>query len=75
MCTDLLPASGGEEMTKEFLQELLNILLGYICKSSRRSAKVVSSLYQQYNPVNLHSLSAGQEIIGNIGGWYIYNPL
>ncbi|KAK2844009.1 hypothetical protein Q5P01_010668 [Channa striata] len=38
---DLLPASGCDEMTKEFLQELLNILLAYICKSSRRSAKVL----------------------------------
>ncbi|XP_026229435.1 PLP-dependent decarboxylase [Anabas testudineus] len=38
---DLLPASGGEKVTKEFLHELLNILLGYICKSSRRSGKVL----------------------------------
>uniref|UniRef100_A0A7N6BCN2 Glutamate decarboxylase 1a n=1 Tax=Anabas testudineus TaxID=64144 RepID=A0A7N6BCN2_ANATE len=41
VCTDLLPASGGEKVTKEFLHELLNILLGYICKSSRRSGKVL----------------------------------
>ncbi|CAK6977668.1 glutamate decarboxylase 1 [Scomber scombrus] len=38
---DLLPASGGEEMTKGFLQELVNILLDYICKSSQRSSKVL----------------------------------
>ncbi|KAF3698857.1 Glutamate decarboxylase 1 [Channa argus] len=38
---ELLPASGGDEMTKEFLQELLKILLAYICKSTRRSAKVL----------------------------------
>ncbi|XP_028986654.1 glutamate decarboxylase 1 isoform X2 [Betta splendens] len=38
---DLLPASGGEEVTKEFLQELLNVLLGYICKTNQRSTKVL----------------------------------
>ncbi|XP_035527388.1 glutamate decarboxylase 1 [Morone saxatilis] len=38
---DLLPASGGEEMTRGFLQELVNILFGYICKSSQRSSKVL----------------------------------
>eukprot|EP00064_Thunnus_orientalis_P004386 superscaffoldBa00000396_g4397 len=38
---DLLPASGGEEMTRGFLQELVNILLDYICKSSQRSSKVL----------------------------------
>ncbi|KAG7234383.1 hypothetical protein INR49_004855 [Caranx melampygus] len=39
--TDLLPASGGEEMTRGFLQELVNILFGYICRSSQRSSKVL----------------------------------
>lgn len=38
---DLLPASGSEEMTRRFLQELVNILLSYICKSSQRSSKVL----------------------------------
>ncbi|XP_056276501.1 glutamate decarboxylase 1 isoform X2 [Pseudoliparis swirei] len=38
---DLLPAPGGEELTREFLQELVDILLGYISKSSRRSSKVL----------------------------------
>uniref|UniRef100_A0A665VL61 Zgc:163121 n=1 Tax=Echeneis naucrates TaxID=173247 RepID=A0A665VL61_ECHNA len=39
--TDLLPASGGEEMTRGFLQELVNILFGYISKTSQRSTKVL----------------------------------
>ncbi|XP_036412272.1 glutamate decarboxylase 1 [Colossoma macropomum] len=38
---DLLPAENGEEVTKHFLQELLNILLAYISKSSNRSSKVL----------------------------------
>ncbi|TNN31049.1 Glutamate decarboxylase 1 [Liparis tanakae] len=38
---DLLPAPGGEELTREFLQELVDILLGYISKSSQRSSKVL----------------------------------
>uniref|UniRef100_A0A3Q3KBZ5 Glutamate decarboxylase 1b n=1 Tax=Monopterus albus TaxID=43700 RepID=A0A3Q3KBZ5_MONAL len=38
---DLLPTSASEEMTKGFLQELVNILLAYICKSSQRSSKVL----------------------------------
>ncbi|XP_071762656.1 glutamate decarboxylase 1 isoform X2 [Centroberyx gerrardi] len=38
---DLLPAFSGEEVTRGFLQELVNILLGYICKSSQRSSKVL----------------------------------
>uniref|UniRef100_A0A673A1T8 Zgc:163121 n=1 Tax=Sphaeramia orbicularis TaxID=375764 RepID=A0A673A1T8_9TELE len=37
----LLPKSGAEEMTRGFLQELFNILLSYICKSSQRSSKVL----------------------------------
>uniref|UniRef100_A0A8D3BBK7 Glutamate decarboxylase 1-like n=1 Tax=Scophthalmus maximus TaxID=52904 RepID=A0A8D3BBK7_SCOMX len=37
----LLPASGGEELTRGFLQEVVNILLGYICKSSQRGSKVL----------------------------------
>lgn len=44
---DLLPASGGEEMTKGFLKELVNILLHYICKSSQRSSKVLNCFFQQ----------------------------
>uniref|UniRef100_A0A669DPI9 Glutamate decarboxylase 1-like n=1 Tax=Oreochromis niloticus TaxID=8128 RepID=A0A669DPI9_ORENI len=39
--TDLLPASCGEEMTRGFLQELVDILLGFICKSNQRSSKVL----------------------------------
>ncbi|KAG7221024.1 hypothetical protein INR49_031195 [Caranx melampygus] len=42
--TDLLPASGGEEMTRGFLQELVNILFGYICRSSQRSSKLKEGL-------------------------------
>ncbi|XP_075996321.1 glutamate decarboxylase 1 [Genypterus blacodes] len=38
---DLLPAAGGEEVTRGFLEEVVNILLGYICKSSQRSSKVL----------------------------------
>uniref|UniRef100_A0AAR2J940 Glutamate decarboxylase 1a n=1 Tax=Pygocentrus nattereri TaxID=42514 RepID=A0AAR2J940_PYGNA len=38
---DLLPAKNGEEVTKHFLQELLNILLAYISKSLNRSSKVL----------------------------------
>ncbi|KAF3837625.1 hypothetical protein F7725_009393 [Dissostichus mawsoni] len=38
---DLLPAAGGEEMTRGFLQELVHILLTYISKSSQRSSKVL----------------------------------
>ncbi|KAK5914559.1 hypothetical protein CgunFtcFv8_008992 [Champsocephalus gunnari] len=38
---DLLPAAGGEEMTRGFLQELVHILLSYISKSSQRSSKVL----------------------------------
>ncbi|XP_038568522.1 glutamate decarboxylase 1-like, partial [Micropterus salmoides] len=38
---DLLPASRGEEMTRRFLQELVNILLSYISKSNQRSSKVL----------------------------------
>uniref|UniRef100_A0AAX7VM38 Glutamate decarboxylase 1a n=1 Tax=Astatotilapia calliptera TaxID=8154 RepID=A0AAX7VM38_ASTCA len=41
LCADLLPASGGEEMTRGFLQELVGILLGFICKSNQRSSKVL----------------------------------
>ncbi|KAM6919158.1 glutamate decarboxylase 1 [Xenentodon cancila] len=38
---DLLPAAGGEKITKEFLMELLNILWTFIWKSSQRSSKVL----------------------------------
>ncbi|XP_047662342.1 glutamate decarboxylase 1 isoform X1 [Tachysurus fulvidraco] len=38
---DLLPAENGEELTKHFLKELLNILLVYISKSMNRSSKVL----------------------------------
>lgn len=40
---DLLPTSGGEGMTREFLQEIVNILMNYICKSYQRNSKVVHS--------------------------------
>ncbi|XP_030629393.1 glutamate decarboxylase 1 [Chanos chanos] len=39
--TDLLPARDGEEATKQFLQELVNILLAYICKSMKPGSKVL----------------------------------
>ncbi|KAF3846873.1 hypothetical protein F7725_003951, partial [Dissostichus mawsoni] len=45
---DLLPAAGGEEMTRGFLQELVHILLTYISKSSQRSSKVLTGFKQQY---------------------------
>ncbi|XP_062843443.1 glutamate decarboxylase 1 [Trichomycterus rosablanca] len=38
---DLLPAANGEELTKHFLNELLNIFLAYINKSLNRSSKVL----------------------------------
>ncbi|XP_060729533.1 glutamate decarboxylase 1 isoform X3 [Tachysurus vachellii] len=38
---DLLPTENGEELTKHFLKELLNILLVYISKSTNRSSKVL----------------------------------
>uniref|UniRef100_A0A8C2X153 Glutamate decarboxylase 3 n=2 Tax=Cyclopterus lumpus TaxID=8103 RepID=A0A8C2X153_CYCLU len=38
---NLLPAPGGEELTRGFLQEVVDILLGYISKSSQRSSKVL----------------------------------
>lgn len=38
---DLLPASGGEEATRGFFQELVNLLLGYVCRSHQRSSKVL----------------------------------
>ncbi|TMS09626.1 Glutamate decarboxylase 1 [Larimichthys crocea] len=50
---DLLPASHGEELTRGFLQELVNILLEYICKSNQRSSK----------------LSSGLDVIGVAGEW------
>uniref|UniRef100_A0A8C8GLS7 Uncharacterized protein n=1 Tax=Oncorhynchus tshawytscha TaxID=74940 RepID=A0A8C8GLS7_ONCTS len=41
LCLDLLPALRGEDTTKSFFQELVNILLSYVCKSFRRSSKVL----------------------------------
>ncbi|XP_063076009.1 glutamate decarboxylase 1 [Engraulis encrasicolus] len=38
---DLLPAESGEEVSKNFLMELLDILFAYICKSYKRSSKVL----------------------------------
>ncbi|KAM3605213.1 uncharacterized protein V6R79_022297 [Siganus canaliculatus] len=38
---DLLPSLGGDELTRGFLQELVNMLLDYICKSSQRSSKLL----------------------------------
>ncbi|XP_041658806.1 glutamate decarboxylase 1-like [Cheilinus undulatus] len=38
---DLFPAPGGEETTRGFLQELVNILLAYICRSNQRTSKVL----------------------------------
>ncbi|ROL44622.1 Glutamate decarboxylase 1 [Anabarilius grahami] len=42
---DLLPAEEGEEATKHFLQELVNILLDYISKSLKRGSKVIDFHY------------------------------
>ena len=39
-CSDLLPSSGGEEATRGFFQELMNILLAYM-QSQQRTSKVV----------------------------------
>ena len=38
---DLLPAESGELATKSFLHELVDVLFAYICKSFRRSFKVL----------------------------------
>ncbi|TRY84134.1 hypothetical protein DNTS_026034 [Danionella cerebrum] len=38
---DLLPAEDGEEATKHFLQELVNILMAHVSKSIKRSSKVL----------------------------------
>lgn len=43
--TDLLPTTGGEKVTCTFLQELFNILIGYIFKSNERSSKVFQSTF------------------------------
>uniref|UniRef100_A0A9R1SPS4 Glutamate decarboxylase 3 n=2 Tax=Cyprinus carpio TaxID=7962 RepID=A0A9R1SPS4_CYPCA len=51
---DLLPAEDGEEATKHFLQELVNILLAYINKSLKRSSKVLDFHYP-------HQLKEGLE--------------
>ncbi|XP_061652578.1 glutamate decarboxylase 1 [Phyllopteryx taeniolatus] len=40
-CKDLLPTLGGEGMTREFLQEIVNLLINYICKSYHRNSKVL----------------------------------
>lgn len=55
MCanTDLLPAFGGEEMTRKFLQEVSNILWAYIHKSNQRNSKVCTFWFQiKYNYTN-----------------------
>uniref|UniRef100_A0A8C1YWV3 Zgc:163121 n=1 Tax=Cyprinus carpio TaxID=7962 RepID=A0A8C1YWV3_CYPCA len=54
VCSDLLPAEDGEEATKHFLQELVNILLAYINKSLKRSSKVLDFHYP-------HQLKEGLE--------------
>lgn len=43
--TDLLPAVGGEEMTRTFLREVFNILWAYIHKSNQRNSKVFTCFY------------------------------
>lgn len=50
----MLPAEEGEEATKHFLQELVNILLDYISKSLKRSSKVLDFHYP-------HQLKEGLE--------------
>ena len=62
MWTDLLPASSGEEITRGFLQELVNILFTYICKSSQRSSKVLNCFHQQYWQYTMGLLSLYQYI-------------
>lgn len=39
--SDLLPASGGEEATRGFIQELVSLLLSYVSRSLQRSSKVL----------------------------------
>ncbi|XP_026142099.1 glutamate decarboxylase 1 [Carassius auratus] len=51
---ELFPAEDGEEATKHFLQELVNILLDYINKSLKRSSKVLDFHYP-------HQLKEGLE--------------
>uniref|UniRef100_A0A674NS90 Discs, large (Drosophila) homolog-associated protein 1a n=1 Tax=Takifugu rubripes TaxID=31033 RepID=A0A674NS90_TAKRU len=50
----LLPAFGGEEITRKFLQEVSNILWAYIHKSNQRNSKVLDF----HHP---HQLKAGLE--------------
>nr|XP_061784829.1 glutamate decarboxylase 1-like isoform X5 [Nerophis lumbriciformis] len=38
---ELLPASGGEEVTRIFVQQLINLLIDYICKSHHTHSKVL----------------------------------
>ncbi|XP_062337685.1 glutamate decarboxylase 1 [Osmerus eperlanus] len=38
---DLLPSSGGEEATRGFFQELVNLLLGYVCQLQQRNSKIL----------------------------------
>uniref|UniRef100_A0AAY4A3R1 Glutamate decarboxylase n=1 Tax=Denticeps clupeoides TaxID=299321 RepID=A0AAY4A3R1_9TELE len=39
--SDLLPTEGSEEASRHFLQEIVNILLAYMCKLFKRSTKVL----------------------------------
>ncbi|XP_006634608.2 glutamate decarboxylase 1 [Lepisosteus oculatus] len=52
--TDLLPTKNGEEPTKHFLLEVVNILLNYVKKSFDRSSKVLDFHYP-------HQLKEGLE--------------
>ncbi|MBN3313123.1 DCE1 decarboxylase, partial [Atractosteus spatula] len=52
--TDLLPTKNGEEPTKHFLLEVVNILLSYVKKSFDRSSKVLDFHYP-------HQLKEGLE--------------
>uniref|UniRef100_A0A8C1LNE0 Zgc:163121 n=1 Tax=Cyprinus carpio TaxID=7962 RepID=A0A8C1LNE0_CYPCA len=75
----------GEETTKHFLQELVNILLAYISKSLKRSSKVLDFHYphqlmedtlkygvktgKNKSSTIFHQLSDGLDIIGVAGEW------
>lgn len=60
MCahTDLLPALGGEEMTRKFLQEVSNILWAYIHKSNQQNSKVCLSVSNKVHALKLNHMKA-----------------
>lgn len=63
--TDLLPALGGEEMTRTFLQEVSNILWAFIRKSNQRNSKVHTFILKIYcNYKIYHNICMYQAVTG-----------